>query len=128
MNFNLRKPCKDCPFLIDRRFSLHPRRVDEIGRALVREQKTFACHKTVKHDDDGRAISHKDEEHCAGALIMLERMERPNQMMRISERLGFYDRTKLDMSAKIFSSFGTMRAAMTRMMRGKQSPIPRKRK
>jgi hypothetical protein len=28
---------------------------------------------------------------------MLERCEQPDQMMRIAERLGLYDRTKLDM-------------------------------
>lgn len=39
--------------------------------------------------------------HCAGALIFLEKRYRPNQLMRISERLGMYDRTKLDMKAKV---------------------------
>lgn len=29
--------------------------------------------------------------HCAGAMIVLEHEERPNQIMRIAERLGFYD-------------------------------------
>lgn len=41
-------------------------------------------------------------QHCAGALILLEKMEQPNQMMRWMERIGAYDRTKLDMDAPVF--------------------------
>ena len=36
---------------------------------------------------------------------MLEHNQEPNQMMRIMERLGFYDRTKLDMDAPVFKSY-----------------------
>jgi hypothetical protein len=39
--------------------------------------------------------------HCAGMLIFLEKRNQPTQMMRICERLGLYDRTKLDMAAKV---------------------------
>ena len=37
-------------------------------------------------------------------MILLEKIERPNQLMRIMERLGFYDREKLDMTAPVFDT------------------------
>ena len=48
------------------------------------------------------------EAHCAGALILLEKLNLPSQMMRIAERLGMYDRRKLDMLAPVFDSFVAM--------------------
>ena len=44
-------------------------------------------------------------QHCSGALIVLEKLEQPNQMIRISERLGLYDRRKLNMKAPVFDDF-----------------------
>lgn len=99
MKFDLRRPCENCPFRSDVILPLEVERVEEIVSAITEQDKTFACHKTTRFDpNDGEAVlSNPKEQHCAGALIMLEKMERPNQMMRISERLGFYDRTKLEM-------------------------------
>ncbi|HEX5095208.1 MAG TPA: hypothetical protein VFX21_04315, partial [Acidimicrobiia bacterium] len=72
----------------------------------VRQQATFACHKTtvaVEMEDGEEEMTVTDKsEHCAGAMIMLEHMGRPNQMMRIAERLGFYEPTKLDMAAPVY--------------------------
>jgi hypothetical protein len=39
---------------------------------------------------------------------MLERLDRPNQMMRIAERLRYYDRTKLRMDSPVFESPAAM--------------------
>lgn len=55
-----------------------------------------------------------DEQHCAGALILLEKLDRPSQMMRISERIGMYDRRKLDMDAPVFDTFRKMITAQSR--------------
>lgn len=118
MNFDLVRPCKDCPFRSDVRAYLSKRRVREIIDAITRQQGTFSCHKTNEFGEDengnSRTIETSKTQHCAGALIMLERLERPNQMMRISERLGFYDRTKLDMDAPVFNSPKEMIAAQPR--------------
>jgi hypothetical protein len=109
MNFDLRAPCANCPFRTDITFYLDTSRVVEICDAITRRQHTFACHKTTKHDDEtGRCIPHKGEQHCAGALVMLERLDRPNQMMRIAERLRYYDRTKLRMDSPVFESPAAM--------------------
>lgn len=121
MNFNLTKPCKDCPFRSDVRPYLTTRRVREIIAGLIGAQATFACHKTTKCDDEGETIETRKTEHCAGALILLERQGKPNQLMRISERLGFYDRTKLDMDAPVYRDPRAMIQAHDRQNRLNQS-------
>jgi hypothetical protein len=108
MNFDLTAPCKDCPFRTDITFYLDTERVEGICDSLT-EGATFSCHKTNSFDDDnGEAIETKKTQHCAGALIMLEKMEQPNQMMRIMERVGEYDRTKLKMDAPVFDDAHAM--------------------
>lgn len=57
------------------------------------------------YDEPPAIPGDKNEQHCAGAMIILERLERPNQMMRICERLGLYDRRKLKMDAPVFEDF-----------------------
>lgn len=111
MKFDLRRPCPQCPFRSDIAAFLTPGRVREITNTMIRQQGTFACHKTTAHDDDGEHCPSSSEQHCAGALIFLERLGRPNQMMRIMERLGGYDRTKLDMDAPVFATPAQMIAA-----------------
>lgn len=108
MNFDLVAPCKNCPFRTDIDFPLRTERVEEICDALVNQQATFACHKTTEHDEDGEYVRRDSEQHCAGALIMLEKMEQPNQLMWIAERFGGYDRTKLRMDAPVFDDDESM--------------------
>jgi hypothetical protein len=114
VKFDLITPCKDCPFRTDVAPYLTAERVYEIGDACERRQETFACHKTVEYDDEGEPVRTQKEQHCAGALIMLERLETPNQMMRIAERFGAYDRTKLRMDAPVFEDFEEMAEAQPR--------------
>lgn len=103
MNFNLKRPCADCPFLVSRKFPLHRERQREIALNLLNDL-TFTCHKTNTHcEESDDMIETRKSEHCAGALIALEKIDRPNQLMRISERLGMYDRRKLDMTVKVIS-------------------------
>lgn len=72
----------------------------------------FPCHKTTKFDDNGEWVPSKNEIHCAGALILLEKVDCPSQMMRIAERLGIYDRRNLKMDAPVYDDFDQMREAM----------------
>lgn len=105
MNFDLVRPCEHCPFRTGRRKGwLGEERALKIAESLSRDQ-SFACHNTTEFDYEGEHILRSDEQHCAGAAILLEHLGHPNQMMRIAERLGFYDRTKLDMAASIFENF-----------------------
>lgn len=103
MDFTMKTPCPHCPFRTDIPGYLRPDRMEEIIDALYMGQ-TFTCHKTTvtdPDDDDGGMMDGPNAQHCAGALIFLEHQEQPNQLMRIAERLGGYDRTKLDMSAPV---------------------------
>lgn len=108
MNFDLTAPCKDCPFRTDVKPYLTKARVREIIDAITRNQQTFACHKTVDYgvseDSESEVCPSNKQQHCAGALVMLENLGLPNQMMRISERLGMYDRRKLKMDSPVYAT------------------------
>lgn len=102
MKFDLRKPCVDCPFRKDALPGwLGAERSQEIADALLTEDKTFACHKTVEHheqeveegdiDQDELDASLADRQHCAGAIAMVEAEGAANSMLQISERLGIRD-------------------------------------
>lgn len=98
MNYKLTKPCAECPYLIGSGFTF---------RSLVEHASgEFPCHKQCDLSDESEYVekSNGKTNHCAGALIFLEKRDQPHQMMRICERLGMYDRTKLDMSAPVVSS------------------------
>lgn len=111
MNFDLIAPCPKCPFRTDVTPYLRTDRVIEICESLVEEDMSFSCHQTTQFDDDGEVVHSRKEQHCAGATIMLEKMDRPNQAMRIYERIGCYDRTKLRMTAPVYADATAMIAA-----------------
>ena len=105
MRFDLTTPCKDCPFRADITFYLGPNRVRSILHSLFAEDATFACHKTVLHDDDGNHLRGNPlEQHCAGALLLVERAGIANQMIQIAERFGLYDPTRLNRDAPVFAT------------------------
>lgn len=95
MKFDMTKPCKDCPFIVgsSTNTTLVEGRLDGIVEDIEKGY-TFTCHKTLE-------LPSREQQHCAGALIYLEKQDRPNQLMRIAERFGDYDRRKLDMTANI---------------------------
>lgn len=104
MNYNLRRPCPHCPFRSDIDPYIRAERAVEIARSLVRSE--FPCHQTTVEDpeDESQRITTRSSEHCAGALIMLEKANEPSQMMRICQRIGFYDPSALDMDAPVYDS------------------------
>jgi hypothetical protein len=75
---------------------------------LTQGQQTFACHKTTISVEDHEGYSAKQagpkSQHCAGAMILLKKIGRANQMMRWMERLGGYHPRRLDMTAPVFDS------------------------
>ncbi|MBJ8481091.1 hypothetical protein I6M70_17165 [Acinetobacter pittii] len=100
MELTLTRPCKDCPFKNDidyQRGWLGKERAQGIIDTLYMKDQNFPCHKTTHKP------RHK-QQHCAGAMILLERSNRANQWMRINERLGIYDRNKLDMNTPVFDN------------------------
>lgn len=96
MNYTMTTPCAECPFLntpnFKRGFTL--RRLKEFASG------EFPCHKTAADTEEGFTAK-KDSLHCAGALIFNEKRHTSTQMMRICERIGLYDRRKLDMKANV---------------------------
>lgn len=107
MKYELKKPCDLCPFRNDdKRLKVSSTRLQEMASG------GFCCHKTAALDEEtGEYTPTQKSQHCAGALVMLEKMNAPHQMMRIAERLGIYDRTKLDMTSPVFGSFSEVRNA-----------------
>lgn len=109
--FKLKQPCPKCPFRSDIEPYLTYERADEISAFLLADQ-TFPCHETIDYDEDTDdeepyyAVWGDDWQYCAGALIILMRMERPNQMMRIGMRFNGdgkgFDPDLLDMDAPVY--------------------------
>lgn len=100
MDFDLKTPCKNCPFRTDIAPYITKERAEEIDLAISEQDATFSCHKHLPRDG-------KKEQHCAGALLYLESQGEygnPNQLMRISERIGQYDRRLLDFNAPVFNN------------------------
>lgn len=98
MKYTMTTPCDACPFLKSMAHGFSMRRLEEFAGG------EFPCHKTAKLDDsdlDSGYEATEDSLHCAGALIFNEKREQPHQMMRICERLGFYDMRKLNMEAPV---------------------------
>lgn len=96
-------PCKSCPFRSDIRPFLRRDRAAEIADSLLLFDQSFPCHKTTEHDDDGEYVPDREgEHHCAGAMILLWHLKRPNQWMRIAMRLRLFDPEHLAMDAPVF--------------------------
>lgn len=113
MRFDLTNPCSDCPFLKQGGIRVHPERVREIAGGMLDSQGVmFACHKTVDYDREDENVDPlpggKQERHCAGALIFAEKNGNATQTMRITERLGLYDRRKLTGQELVFDTLEEM--------------------
>lgn len=79
MRFDLKTPCKNCPFRNDAtaiRFRTHSR-AEEIAESAYRNG--FPCHLSAKHeeeDDDGEGggfVFGDATQHCVGALMLFAR-------------------------------------------------------
>ena len=87
---------------------LHAERIEEIVFNLTEKQQTFSCHKTVDYSSSNGGEENRKTEHCAGALIFLEELNKPNQMMRWMERIGVYDSHKLTDQETVYKSVEDM--------------------
>lgn len=113
VKYNLVRPCAKCPFRTDVPPYLTSERVFEIAHDVL-AGSDFYCHQTTvpaPEDDEewGSSMMAGDRTQvCAGSLILMEKTGRPNQMMRIAERLGMYDSSRLDMDAPVHASWVDM--------------------
>lgn len=94
-HLRLKRPCDNCPFLVDGAIELAAGRVEGIiEELLTNDQSTFQCHKTVhsarggKWDDDGNYEASGHEAMCTGAAALLMKRGRPTVGMRIAFALG----------------------------------------
>jgi hypothetical protein len=103
--FALVRPCAKCPFRTDVPGYLRRARAVEIAESLA-GGAPFLCHETTvdADDDEGTLVEGPNTSYCAGSMIVLEKEEAPNQMMRTAERIGLYDRERLDMDAPVVRS------------------------
>lgn len=104
----LYEPCGNCPFRNDKPGFLAKGRAREIIRAMERGED-FPCHKTLDYeatgdDLDAEPVRTQRTATCAGYAILCELQNRPTQMMCIAERIGLYDREKLNMKAPVHRS------------------------
>ncbi|MGG6267082.1 DUF6283 family protein [Leptolyngbya sp. AN03gr2] len=102
MKFSLTQPCKDCPFRISPLFHLGTERRKEISEALQDDTQTFPCHKTLQH---------REPQHCAGAIIVLEKMGMRSIMLRLAMRTGTYDPGQLQCLDQVYDSWKTFESA-----------------
>lgn len=117
MKYTLKTPCDECPFLKTSGFTFESLKEHAVGE--------FACHKACDLADDETVFVEKRNgktPHCAGALIFLEKQGKPHQMMRIMERLGSYDPTKLDMKANVGSKRSDYRMETSPERRRRTAP------
>jgi hypothetical protein len=99
------RPCSNCPFRADRPFALGRKRVAQIEKDT--ETYPFSCHKTVDYGDAKPA--EYEEGHCAGALILREKLGRPSLVMRFARMVGVYDPSRLEMDAPVYDSWEAMK-------------------
>lgn len=110
MLYDLKTPCEDCPFRKDVRF--HEGIYDALKdyeEHIPKGNLIHTCHKTDKRADGYQENYKKDKpQHCAGLLIMLEKMGIPNTLMEYKEALN--EKIEgLDMEAPVFNTLKEMR-------------------
>lgn len=96
---NLKSPCANCPFLKKGAIELRPGRIEEIMERIEDDTIIFPCHKTVRYDkandDEESVVPFMDSSACAGAMIYLAKIGRPNIAMRLGARMGLISEADL---------------------------------
>lgn len=75
MNFKMRRPCANCPFLKKGGVRLRPGRLEGIVDTLRNDSNFFPCHKTIDYSREGlveedRVLTGK-ESVCMGSLAYM---------------------------------------------------------
>jgi hypothetical protein len=103
-NMRLRAPCADCPFRTDVCRFLDKDRYAEIAESIIDRGENFTCHKHNDFDEHGKAINNDRAMTCAGSMIFLQNVGKPNTMMQVMERLGAFDPSKLRMDSPVYKT------------------------
>lgn len=115
MEFKLTRPCGNCPFRHDIDFYLPVGRRIEIAQSLLSD-KTFPCHKTVHYEtipcernawsEDHSVYEYQgDEQHCAGALIALQKSSGlfSNFLLRLAYLAKMLEPSKLRLDSPVLT-------------------------
>lgn len=102
MKFNLRSPCKDCPFRAEGAIHLERGRLAGIVKDLHDDYNHFLCHKTVHHpkggewDDDGGYTPSGEESVCIGATAFMMRQGYIPIVLRLALMRGEISREEIE--------------------------------
>lgn len=106
--FDLKKPCDKCPFrkTAQKRW-LGRQRATEIAEGIGGDtHASFSCHKTNGFDRNGVTTEIETSQHCAGAMIVLDKINNPNIMMRRGAIHKVFDAGQLKDKTKVFDTLG----------------------
>lgn len=112
MNFKLKKPCNNCPFLKEGAIDLSPGRLEGIITTLMDDQNHFLCHKTVynaktggnRNEDTGRYEHSGEESQCVGSMVYLLKTGRPNVSMRLGAALKILSYDEMEAQSDLIIS------------------------
>lgn len=105
MRFDLKRPCKACPFRTDRPGYLDPERAAEIATSLMDDDYSwFGCHETTIADDNGDLHCGDETQHCQGALQFLLGTTGLNIASRIAVLTGELKLDEVDRSVPVANS------------------------
>jgi hypothetical protein len=111
MEFKLKKPCANCPFLKEGAIELAPGRLEGIIQGLVEDDHNwFMCHKTVYSKTGGhhecdeetgedRYVASGRESQCVGAMTYLYKAGQTSVSMRLAHVTGVIDLGELEAQA-----------------------------
>lgn len=88
MKFDLKQPCKTCPFRLSEPSS--PKEQAMVWAGIFKVDHSMTCHDTIIRDADGNTIPHAKEQHCAGAMLVLEACGKRNNVMQMAVESGAY--------------------------------------
>ena len=109
MQFDLRTPCKECPFTRScMKGWLGARRMRQILRSLDNDFSVFACHKFLYREDfneeEGRYEASDDQQACAGAVIYQEQHGLRAVLTRLAMRDGRFNPFRMRGSDRVFET------------------------
>lgn len=95
MNLNLKKPCANCPFLVNGAIELEEGRLEDIVEDLKLDDGTnFQCHKSVygskggnwEEGEEGGShyVPSGNESMCIGSAIYMLKIGRPSISLRFA--------------------------------------------
>ncbi len=115
MNFTMKKPCDNCPFVIAVKFHLSADRIRELEEHV---DGGFPCHQTIDYnswdsmeDPDGLDRDRSKEVHCLGHLILQwNEWNAFGNLAALAARLGMFKPEELLTSAAagVFESWEEM--------------------